>query len=182
MIEYLIDGPLWYFSLAVFCVGVLWQLASIVFAKSKTDLSVARGSATAGAWRNVVSRFIPHREIAPQIRDAGRGWLHVSSWPVCALLVFCSPACAVPGGTPARVWLDANAALGFYNGIPVCIPGPDNSLVTPHAEFGKPVDLDPGRSCGSNPDFYRHADGLPRLCWKVLPSCACCIDLALSCC
>jgi len=68
MIEYLIDGPLWYFSLAVFCIGVLWQLARIIFAAGKTDLSVARGSASGGAWRNVFSRFIPHHEIAPQIR------------------------------------------------------------------------------------------------------------------
>jgi nitrate reductase gamma subunit len=67
MIEYLIEGPLWYFSLAVFCIGVLWQLGQIVFAKGKTDLSVARGSASSGAWRNVFSRFVPHREIAPKI-------------------------------------------------------------------------------------------------------------------
>ena len=68
MIEYLIDGPLWYFSLAVFSIGVLWQLARIVFAAGKTDLSVARGSASGGALRNVFSRFIPHHEIAPRIR------------------------------------------------------------------------------------------------------------------
>ena len=68
MIEYLIDGPLWYFSLAVFCIGVLWQLARIAFAAGKTDLSVARGSASGGALRNVFSRFVPHREIAPRIR------------------------------------------------------------------------------------------------------------------
>lgn len=68
MIEYLIEGPLWYFSLAVFCLGVLLQLARIVFAARKTDLSVPRGSASRGAWRNVFSRFVPHREIAPQIR------------------------------------------------------------------------------------------------------------------
>ena len=46
MIAYLIDGPLWYFSLAVFCIGVLWQLARIVFAAGKTDLS---GGARFGA-------------------------------------------------------------------------------------------------------------------------------------
>jgi nitrate reductase gamma subunit len=68
MIEYLIKGPLWYFSLAVFCIGVLWQLARIIFAAGKSDLSVARGSASSGAWRNVFSRFVPHREIAPRIR------------------------------------------------------------------------------------------------------------------
>ena len=42
MIEYLIDGPLWYLALAVFCIGVVWQLGSIIFASRKTDLSVAR--------------------------------------------------------------------------------------------------------------------------------------------
>ena len=68
MIEYLIKGPLWYFSLLVFCAGVLLQLARILFAAGKSDLSVARGSASSGAWRNVFSRFVPHREIAPQIR------------------------------------------------------------------------------------------------------------------
>ena len=68
MIEYLIDGPLWYFSLAVFCIGVLWQLARILFAAGKTDLSVARGSAGGGALRNIFSRFVPHHEIAPRIR------------------------------------------------------------------------------------------------------------------
>lgn len=67
MIEYLIDGPLWYFSLAVFVIGVLWQLVAIVFASSKGDLSVARGNATSSALKNIFSRFIPHREIAPQI-------------------------------------------------------------------------------------------------------------------
>ncbi len=67
MIEYLINGPLWYFSLAVFCIGVLWQLTHIVFARGKTDLSVARGSARRGAIRNIFSRFVPHREIAPRI-------------------------------------------------------------------------------------------------------------------
>jgi nitrate reductase gamma subunit len=68
MIEYLIDGPLWYFSLTVFCAGVLLHLARIVFGKSRTDLSVARGSAGGGALRNIFSRFVPHREIAAQIR------------------------------------------------------------------------------------------------------------------
>ena len=53
MIEYLVDGPLWYFSLAVFSIGVLWQLVGIVFASRKTDLSVARGSASSGAIGNV---------------------------------------------------------------------------------------------------------------------------------
>jgi hypothetical protein len=90
MIEYLVNGPLWYFSLAVFSIGVLWQLASIVFASRKTDLSVARGSASSGAIRTVFSRFIPHREIAPQIRvQVVAGYMfHLGLF---ALLFFAAP-------------------------------------------------------------------------------------------
>ena len=68
MIEYLIDGPLWYLSLAVFAIGVLWQLFNIVFAGRKDDLSVPRDSATSGAIRTFFGRFLPHREIAPTVR------------------------------------------------------------------------------------------------------------------
>ena len=67
MIEYLIDGPLWYFSLAVFVIGVVWQLAAIVFSSRKADLSAPRDSAAAGAIKTFFSRFVPHREIAPAI-------------------------------------------------------------------------------------------------------------------
>ena len=90
MIEYLIDGPLWYFSLAVFSIGVILQLARIVFAAGKTDLSVARGSAGRGALRNVFSRFIPHREIAPRIRlQVVAGYMfHLGLF---ALLFFAAP-------------------------------------------------------------------------------------------
>jgi len=90
MIEYLIEGPLWYFSLAVFCIGVLLQLGRIVFAKGKADLSVARGSASSGAIRNVFSRFVPHREIAPQIRvQVVAGYMfHLGLF---ALLFFAAP-------------------------------------------------------------------------------------------
>ena len=90
MIGYLIDGPLWYFSLAVFSIGVVWQLVAIVFASRKTDLSVARGSASSGAIRNVFSRFIPHREIAPQIRvQVVAGYMfHLGLF---ALLFFAAP-------------------------------------------------------------------------------------------
>ncbi|HKJ52006.1 MAG TPA: hypothetical protein VKB27_10900 [Gammaproteobacteria bacterium] len=64
---YLIDGPLWYFSLAVFCIGVVWRIGGIVFARRKADFSVARGPAAPGAFKTLFSRFVPHREIAPQI-------------------------------------------------------------------------------------------------------------------
>lgn len=90
MIGYLIDGPLWYFSLAVFSIGVVWQLAGIVFASRKTDLSVARGSASRGAIRNIFSRFVPHSEIAPQIRvQVVAGYMfHLGLF---ALLFFAAP-------------------------------------------------------------------------------------------
>ena len=67
MIENFIDGPLWYFSLAVFSIGVVWQLAGIVFGKTKIDLSVPRDSAASGAVKALFSRFIPDKHMAPQI-------------------------------------------------------------------------------------------------------------------
>ncbi|TNF85959.1 MAG: hypothetical protein JSU67_10480 [Gammaproteobacteria bacterium] len=67
MIQYLIDGPLWYFSLAVFFIGVVWQLIAVVFTGNKADLSVPRDSAASGAIKTFFSRFVPHREIAPAI-------------------------------------------------------------------------------------------------------------------
>jgi nitrate reductase gamma subunit len=64
MIETIIDGPLWYFSLAVFGIGVTWQLIRIVFASRGADLSVARASASSGAIKTLFSRFLPHKEMA----------------------------------------------------------------------------------------------------------------------
>jgi len=90
MIESLIDGPLWYFSLAVFAIGVVWQLASIIFASRKQDLSVARDSASSGAIRTVFSRFVPHKEISSQITiQVVAGYLfHLGLF---ALLFFAAP-------------------------------------------------------------------------------------------
>ncbi len=68
MTAYLIDGPLWYFSLGVFSIGVIWKLATIVFSKRKTDLSAARGSAVPGAVKTVFSRFVADTGMAPHIR------------------------------------------------------------------------------------------------------------------
>jgi len=56
-----IDGPLWYFSLAVFSIGVIWRLTPLIFSKHPGDLSVPRESALAGAIRTVFSRSIPDR-------------------------------------------------------------------------------------------------------------------------
>jgi len=67
MLTNLIDGPLWYFSLAVFSLGVLWQLATIIFASRKPDLSVARAAAGPAAFKAIFSRFLPHREIRSQV-------------------------------------------------------------------------------------------------------------------
>ena len=67
MIETIIDGPLWYFSLVVFSVGVLWRLAGIVFGRRKTDLSVPRDSAVPGAVKTVFTRFIHDSHMAPRI-------------------------------------------------------------------------------------------------------------------
>jgi nitrate reductase gamma subunit len=90
MIEYLIDGPLWFFSLAVFCIGVLWQLVGIIFARRKADLSVARASATSGAIKTLFSRFLPHKEIAPKVRlQVVAGYMfHLGLF---ALLFFAAP-------------------------------------------------------------------------------------------
>ena len=68
MITDFIDGPLWTFSLTVFSIGVIWKLATIVFAKRKTDWSVARASAASGALKTVFSRFKADRGMAPHIR------------------------------------------------------------------------------------------------------------------
>jgi len=68
MLEYIIDGPLWYFSLAVFVIGVLWKLGSIIFAKRKADFSVARGSSVPGAIRTVLTRFIPDKGMFSEIK------------------------------------------------------------------------------------------------------------------
>ncbi len=90
MIEYLIDGPLWYFSLTVFAIGVGWQLLAILLRKRPRDLSVARGSAAPGALRTVFSRFWPHREIASQVSlPLIAGYLiHIGLF---ALLFFAAP-------------------------------------------------------------------------------------------
>jgi nitrate reductase gamma subunit len=68
MIGNFIDGPLWYFSLAVFTLGILWKLVTIVFSKRKIDLSVARGPSTPGAIRTIFSRFLPDKGMAPHIK------------------------------------------------------------------------------------------------------------------
>ena len=90
MIANFIDGPLWYFSLAVFVIGVIWKLLSLIFGKSKTDLSVPRGSSVPGAIRAIFSRFIPDKGMASQIKlQVIAGYLfHLGLF---ALLFFAAP-------------------------------------------------------------------------------------------
>lgn len=90
MIADFIDGPLWYFSLTVFTLGIIWKLVSIVIGKRKIDLSVARGSSVPGAIRTLFSRFIPDRGMAPNIKlHIVAGYLfHLGLF---ALLFFAAP-------------------------------------------------------------------------------------------
>jgi len=90
MITEFIDGPLWYFSLLVFVVGVIWRLFSIFSAGSKKDLSEARESGVPGAIGSVFGRFFVKKEIAPQIRlQVVAGYLfHLGLF---ALLFFAAP-------------------------------------------------------------------------------------------
>ena len=64
----LIDGPLWYFALSVFFAGIAWKILSILFAKKPVDLSVPRTGSAGGAWRTVVSRFIPEKSMLPDMK------------------------------------------------------------------------------------------------------------------
>ncbi|MCU7810921.1 MAG: hypothetical protein KZQ77_06755 [Candidatus Thiodiazotropha sp. (ex Notomyrtea botanica)] len=68
MIGEFIDGPLWYFSLTAFVIGVVWRIVSIVKAGLKPDLSIARGSAGRGAMRAIFSRFVPERTVTTRSR------------------------------------------------------------------------------------------------------------------
>ena len=90
MIAGFIDGPLWYFSLIVFVLGVSWRLISLVIAKKKVDLSVARGSSAPGAIRTIFSRFIPDKGMFQHIKlQVIAGYLfHLGLF---ALLFFAAP-------------------------------------------------------------------------------------------
>jgi nitrate reductase gamma subunit len=90
MITEFIDGPLWYFSIVVFVVGILWRLFSILTAGSKKDLSEPRESGVSGAVGSVFGRFFAKKEIAPQIRlQVIAGYMfHLGLF---ALLIFAAP-------------------------------------------------------------------------------------------
>jgi len=85
-----VDGPFWYFSVAVFVVGVAWRFLAVLRAGRRPDLSVARASAVVGAIRTNLSRFLPRREIAGRIRlHVVAGYMfHLGLF---ALLLFAAP-------------------------------------------------------------------------------------------
>ena len=53
MSEFII-GPLWTFSVWVFCIGVIGRIGMIVIRGSAQDLAAARGSGIAGAAGTIV--------------------------------------------------------------------------------------------------------------------------------
>ena len=90
MIANFIDGLLWYFSLAVFSLGVVWKLATILQGKRQVDLSVPRNSAVLGAFKTLFSRFVADKGTAPQIKlQIIAGYMfHLGLF---ALLLFAAP-------------------------------------------------------------------------------------------
>ena len=60
-----IEGPLWYFSAAVFVLGVVWRLISIVrVGGRKKNLAKPRMTTGGGALATILRRFVPYREFA----------------------------------------------------------------------------------------------------------------------
>ena len=63
MIGEFINGPLWDISVAVFLIGVVFRLFTILRAGVKTDLSPARGNGALAAVSTIFSRSFPRRDI-----------------------------------------------------------------------------------------------------------------------
>lgn len=85
-----IEGPFWYFSVAVFVVGITWRFLAMLRFGPKRDLSVARASAVFGAIRTNFSRFLPRKEVVGRIRlHVAAGYMfHLGLF---ALLLFAAP-------------------------------------------------------------------------------------------
>jgi len=85
-----VDGPLWYFSAAVFVIGVLWRLVGMLTLGSIKDHSVPRSSAASGAVGINITRFFPRGDFWPRIKlQVVAGYLfHVGLF---ALLFFAAP-------------------------------------------------------------------------------------------
>lgn len=85
-----VDGPFWYFSLTVFVLGVAWRLFGMLTVGSRTDQSVPRSSAAAGAIRTNLTRFLPRGDFWSRNKlPVVAGYLfHVGLF---ALLFFAAP-------------------------------------------------------------------------------------------
>jgi len=85
-----VDGPLWYFALVVFLIGVAWRLFAIFRSGSKADFSVPRRSGAVSAFMTSLRRFVPRHEMSPRIRlQVVAGYMfHLGLF---ALLVFAAP-------------------------------------------------------------------------------------------
>ncbi len=90
MIGEFIDGPLWYFALTAFVIGVVWRIIAIIKTGVRTDLSLARGSAGQGALRAIFSRFVPERTVTSRSKlQLIAGYMfHLGLF---ALLIFAKP-------------------------------------------------------------------------------------------
>ena len=62
MIANFIDGPLWYFSLAVFVIASLWKLIAIVARGRPRNLAKPHYRKRGGALATILRRFVPYRE------------------------------------------------------------------------------------------------------------------------
>ena len=85
-----VDGPFWYFSLAVFVLGVSWRLIGMLVMGGKTDYSVPRASAATGALATNITRFFPRADFFSRIKlQVVAGYLfHIGLF---ALLFFAAP-------------------------------------------------------------------------------------------
>ena len=55
-------GPLWSFSVFVFCIGVVGRIALILRSGRRTDFSLARGSNLIGGTGTIFRRFLPRKQ------------------------------------------------------------------------------------------------------------------------
>jgi nitrate reductase gamma subunit len=63
-----VEGPFWYFSLAVFVLGIAWRLAGIFSLQQHESLSAPRQSASGAALTTNLRRFFPRREFYPRVK------------------------------------------------------------------------------------------------------------------
>ncbi len=66
-----VQGPMWYFSAAIFLTGALWKIIGIILIGRKADIAPAKGSAAAGFIKGNLRHFFPRRLFAE------RTWMHI---------------------------------------------------------------------------------------------------------